>query len=118
MKKNSKKTVYTNNNINNAYTRFGIEAPRVTDIDVLSIMNEDDLDRILHQLQNERNRVENYDLDAGPWEVEICYIQRELKIRAARRVAHDQYLKTLSAENVAEEAFDDEESEEMYFERH
>jgi len=82
-------------------------------------MNEDDLDRILHQLQNEHNRVENYDLDAGPWEVEICYIQRELKIRAARRAAHDQYLKTLSAENVIEEAFDEEENEEeMYFESH
>lgn len=117
MKKNTKKTVNTNNNLNSAYTRFGIEAPRVTDIDVLSTMGEDDLERLLHQFQSERSRVENYDLDAGPWEVEICYIQRELKIRSSRRAAHEQYLKTLVAEdNLTEESFDDDDNEEMYFE--
>lgn len=43
--------------------------------------------------------------DTVPVEVEICYIRRELKVRADRREAHDRYVRSLQEENsVLEQA--------------
>ena len=92
MKKNIKKGP-SNKSSNHSYFG-GFELPNVVDMDALSYFDDESLDRYHNNLQNDRERVARDGHDALPWEVEICYVQREMKIRSSRRAAHEKYLKT------------------------
>lgn len=92
MKKNIKKSPSIKTS-NNTY-RGGYQLPDVVDMDSLTYFDDESLDRYHGTLQNEREHVVREGFDALPWEVEICYAQRELKIRSARRAAHEKYLKS------------------------
>lgn len=72
--------------------QVSVNLPEIVDIDELSYASDDELIRRVTHLVGDRDRAARagYTLDA--WEVEICYVQRELKIRQDRRVAHDKYL--------------------------
>ena len=84
----------TKKNQKNAYTRNDIELPAVVDMESLSYVSDDDLDRRHSYLLGERERAVRLECDSRPWDTEICYVQRELKIRSDRRVAHERYLRT------------------------
>lgn len=75
------------------YYRGNMELPEVINMDSLSYANDDELDRLHSYLQGERDKASKTDYDLQPWEVEICYVQRELKIRSSRRAAHDRYVR-------------------------
>jgi hypothetical protein len=94
MKKNTKKTSNTNVNNVNSHSRFGIQLPVMTSMDDLAYMSEDELSQHHDQLLSEKENVARYDLDVRPWEIELCYAQRELKIRTTRRAAHDRFVRT------------------------
>lgn len=88
MKKNiSKKPAMKN--YNNAY----LELPEIINMDALCFFDDDTLDRIHNSLQSERERASRHTEDLLPWEVEICYVQREMKIRSTRRAAHEKYVR-------------------------
>lgn len=87
MKKNTKKA------FNNSFD-LDQDLPQIVDMDSLSSYDDDQLDRYHNQLQSEREKIVHSGTDPQPWEVEICYVQREIKIRNARRVAHEKYLRT------------------------
>lgn len=89
------------NNINNkkhqqpmsSNYRSNMELPEVINMDSLSYLNDDELERRLSFLQGEISKALKADYDLQPWEVEVCYVQRELRIRTARRSAHDRYVR-------------------------
>lgn len=92
MKKNiSKKSGQTNKG---NYHRGVFEAPEVIDMDSLSYFDDDALERRHGYLQAEREKVVGDGVEATPWEVEICYVQREMRIRNTRRVLHDKYVRS------------------------
>lgn len=70
-----------------------MELPEVINMDALSYANDDELERRLSFLQGEISKAAKVDYDLQPWEVEVCYVQRELRIRTARRSAHDRYMR-------------------------
>lgn len=71
------------------------DAPTVIDMDTLSYMSDEELTRLYSHAQNEKDRaVRRDDLLVLAWEIETCYVQRELQIRADRRRAHDAYLRS------------------------
>jgi hypothetical protein len=74
--------------------RRGFDLPEVIDMDSLSYYDDDSLERRHGFLQNEREKVVGEGLDANPWEVEICYVQREIKIRSTRRALHEKYIRS------------------------
>lgn len=84
MKKNVNKTYVRNNQIN---------APEVKNMDLLSCANDDELEHLHSHLQEEREKASRFTENLIPWEVEICYTQREMRIRTARKIAHDRYIK-------------------------
>jgi hypothetical protein len=79
---------------NSNYHRNGIELPAIINMETLSYASDEDLERHVTYLQAERDRAARSEYDLRPWEVEICYLQRELKIRNDRRIAHERYLRT------------------------
>ena len=91
MKKNIKKTQAKNVGY---YQRTGVETPEVTNMEELSYYDDDSLERQYSHLQTEREKASREGYDLRPWEVEICYVQRELKIRTARRAAHERYIRS------------------------
>ena len=88
MKKNMKKST-----TRNTY-RQHVDFPEVVDMDTLNYMNDDELGRRLDLMLSEREKAVQSDIDPLPWEQEICYAQREVRIRLARRLAHDKYLRS------------------------
>jgi len=67
--------------------------PSVVDMDALSYYDDEHLDRYHSHLQAEREKVAHVGGNSHAWEVEICYAQREMKIRNARRIAHEKYVR-------------------------
>lgn len=93
MKKIIKKTTGNKNiNYNNSYNNV-IELPEVINMDSLCFFDDDSLAHRHDNLQAEREKITRYSEDLIPWDVEICYVQRELKIRNARRIAHEKYVR-------------------------
>lgn len=84
-----------------------IEYPEIIDMDVLSYTSDDDLDRRMGYLVTEREQAVRTDVDPRPWEEEICYVQREQRIRNSRRFAHDRYLRSHPDVNPSFTSFDD-----------
>lgn len=70
-----------------------MEMPEVINMDSLSYFDDDNLERLHNHLQNEREKAARFTEDLLPWETEICYVQREMRIRNQRRVLHERYLK-------------------------
>jgi len=87
MKKNIKKAAVKTNNYSN------IEQPEVINMDALGFFDDESLERLHNHLQSDRERASRYTEDLLPWEVEICYVQREMKIRTSRRIAHEKYVR-------------------------
>jgi len=91
----------TNNVSNNnkktqtkANYRSNMEFPEVINMDSLAYASDDELERLHTFLQSEREKASKTDYDLQPWEIEICYVQRELRIRNSRRAAHDRYVRS------------------------
>jgi uncharacterized protein YggL (DUF469 family) len=82
-KKNSKDFVELENN----------NLPDVVDMDSLSYYDDDHLDKYHNHLQVEREKALRAGSEVTAWEVEICYAQREMKIRNSRRSAHEKYVR-------------------------
>lgn len=70
-----------------------VPLPEVVDIDSLSYTNDEDLLRRLDNLYSEKEKAYVANFDLSPWEIEICYVQRELEIRDNRKFFHDKFLK-------------------------
>lgn len=100
MKKNKK--VATRNSY-----RQHIAYPELVDMDTLTYMNDDELSRRLDFMSAEREKAIQADVDPQPWEHEICYVQREVRIRNARRLAHDKYLRAHPEAGTSYTSFDD-----------
>lgn len=84
MKKNTKKI--PGGNYNNDF-------PEVINMDSLSYYDDNNLESLLEYLQSEREKVVQTGQGALAWEIEICYVQRELKIRSTRKLLHEKYMK-------------------------
>lgn len=92
----SKKSYSKNSNRENEY-------PTVVDMDTLSYMNDEDLGKLHVSLHAEKDRMPKSEDALAAWEKEICYVQRELKIRADRRNEHEQYLRSNPQDNYYED---------------
>ena len=101
----TKKTKKAQMNNNSNYR--GIDLPNVVDMDTLAYASDDDLDRHASYLHNERDRASRFEYDVRPWEVEIAYIQRELKIRHDRRLAHEKYMQSSAMLDFNDDQSDD-----------
>lgn len=70
------------------------------DIEGLAIATDDELSSLVFEHQRAHQRAHD-----STWrrtlEDTMCYLQREVQIRAARREAHDSYVKRLEEENTA-----------------
>lgn len=95
MSKNNKKSFSRPRNVNPV---------EVMNMDVIGYMNDDDILRRLDFLFSEKDKVLQANIDPTPWEVEICYAQRELKIRNGRKALHERYLKENRIEDAQEES--------------
>ena len=67
-------------------------------IDVLSVMSDDDLSSTYSDINSQRNSLLKSKSDTQYHEVELAYIQREMKIRASRRAEHRKYNDKLNKE--------------------
>jgi hypothetical protein len=88
MKKTTSKKAQNSN-----YHRDFANVPEIIGMETLSYASDHELERHFTYLTAERDRAARSDQNLQPWEVEICYLQRELKIRSDRRAAHAEYLR-------------------------
>ena len=89
MKQQIVKKAHTKN-----YNREGEGLPTVIDMDSLACMSDDELVRLHSHTQTEKDRAGRREDLAMGWEIEACYVQRELMIRSDRRRAHEVYLRS------------------------
>lgn len=89
--------------------RGSVNQPEVYNMDALSYASDDELERLHNHLQDEREKASRVTDSLVSWETEICYVQREIKIRNSRRVAHEKYVRNnpdYYYENSAAEDYD------------
>lgn len=84
--------------------RSNVNPVDVVDMDTLSYANDDELIRRLDYLFDEKDKLNQHNLDSTPWEIEICYVQRELRVRNARKTAHEIYLREHNRYEVQEDS--------------
>ena len=58
-------------------------------------MNDDELHKFSHSLDDSISRVSKMNLNPYPWEIELCYVQQEMQLRSTRRSAHAEWLSKL-----------------------
>jgi hypothetical protein len=66
--------------------KFTFDELAVVDDDTLGNMHKSHVDAI--------NRMSSHDLNSSPWEIELCYVQREMQMRILRKELHAEYLAT------------------------
>lgn len=84
-----KKAAYVKN-----YNRGGEGLPTIIDMDTLACMSDEELMRLHTHTQTEKERAGRREELSMIWEIEACYVQRELQIRSERRRSHDAYLRS------------------------
>ena len=72
--------------------RCPVQRPEITSFDVLAMLTDDKLEAKLEQLVTDINTVTSSGFDPIAWEVEACYVQRELGIRDRQYIAHEEYM--------------------------
>lgn len=82
----------TNNG--NAKMNSPIPFPQKMTFDELAVIEDDVLMNLQKSLTDSISRVNSHNLNPEAWEKELCYVQREVQIRSARREAHAKYLAT------------------------
>lgn len=85
---------FKKSNKSNSYNRREMHQPELVNMDALACYDDESLERTHAYLQSEREKASRYTDDLTAWEVEICYVQRELKIRGSRRAMHAEYLRS------------------------
>lgn len=75
-----------------------IPFPQQINMDDLAVVDDDNLANMHRSLVDSVGRAGSVGLNPAPWEVELCYVQREAQIRVARKEAHVKYLSALSTE--------------------
>lgn len=102
MKKNNKKSV------NRQQNNVNVNYPDLLDSDTLAYMTDEDLESRSDFLHSERRKATQSEIDLTPWEIELCYVQREMKIRSVRRIAHEKFLKENPEINVFNQQIENE----------
>lgn len=90
---------------NNSYR--GVDLPNVVDMDTLAYASDDELERHASYLHAERDRASRFEYDLRPWEVEISYIQREMKIRHDRHLAHERFMQSSAMLDLGDDLSED-----------
>lgn len=76
--------------------------PIVLNTEIIAGMEEPEIKTRLENLNAELSEIG--DSERGkPWEVELCYLERELQIRKLRSQLHQQYLKRVQEEELEED---------------
>ncbi len=78
--------------------RYPVSFPETTNIDVLSIVTDEELISRFRSIDDDRIKVLDAHLDPRQWEEEIAYLRREMQIRRSRREAHERYSRQLERE--------------------
>lgn len=83
-----------NKKVSSRNYRSYVEMPDIVSIDVLNYAGDDELEYRMSQLTGDRDKALQADMDPRPWEEELAYVQREMRIRVSRRLAHDKYVRS------------------------
>ena len=76
--------------------------PIILNSDAIGSMEEPEIKTRIENLSAELDEIG--DVERGkPWEVELCYLERELQIRKLRSQLHTQYLKRVQEEELVED---------------
>jgi hypothetical protein len=75
-----------------------IPFPQKINMDDLATVDDDVLSNMLRSLNDSIARATGHGLNPMPWEVELCYAQREAQIRTLRKELHAKYLESLPVE--------------------
>lgn len=68
----------------------------VRNMDDIAVMQDDELAQAHYELEGARRNLKRQKAYSKDIEVELCYLQRELQIRADRREVHKAYAETES----------------------
>jgi len=77
-----------------------VQYPQKIENEMIVSMDDDDLHNLGRSLFDSINRVSKMNLNPYPWEVEMCYVQREMQLRSSRRLAHSEWLSKNPPEEV------------------
>jgi len=77
-----------------------IPFPHKHTFDELAVVDDSVLSELSKSLTDSVSRAHSHGLNPYSWEVELCYVQRELQIRSVRREAHSAYLARVPAVEV------------------
>jgi len=69
-----------------------IPFPHRLTFDELAVIDDGALADLSKSLNDSVSRAYGHGLNPYSWEVELCYVQRELQIRSTRREAHAAYM--------------------------
>jgi hypothetical protein len=74
--------------------------PQRIENEFIVMMDDDELHNLGRSLFDSISRVSRMNLNPYPWEVELCYVQREMNLRSTRRAAHAEWLSKNPPEEV------------------
>lgn len=80
--------------------KASVPLPEVVNMDDIATMTDDVLIENLRSLETAREKAIEERIDTVPWEIEACYVRRELQLRRVRHSAHENYLQQLDQEAV------------------
>lgn len=79
---------------NSQHSDSNVLEPYIVDMDVLSYSSDDELRERNRYLSEEKDQAYKVGYDTYLWEVELAYVQREMGIRATRRMMHEKYMRS------------------------
>jgi hypothetical protein len=80
--------------------RYPVAIPEIINMDVLSVMLDDEVYDLSYSLESDRMQVLKAGMDTRPWDVELAYVKRELQLRRTRKEAHEKFLRLEDAQRL------------------
>lgn len=72
-----------------------VHYPQKLTFDELAVVDDDTLGSMHKSHVDAISRMSGHDLNTSPWEIELCYVQREMQMRILRKELHARYLSSV-----------------------
>jgi len=95
-----RKNMAKNKTVQKRSSDLTVQYPQKITFDELAVVDDDTLGSMHKSHVDAINRMSSHDLNTSPWEIELCYVQREMQMRILRKELHTKYLSNVVSHEV------------------